>query len=145
MAENTNLTETAEVWAKIVIERWENKIIKLRIGASDSHRDQYCSKKLIDSFEAHVYNETAGDPSKIEFLFNYYGKFIDMGVFGIIASGQNIKLLRTPQPWYSKTFYGELQKLAAIMAEKYGRKAQLMILENIGDNSNWGDRGKLTL
>lgn len=142
MSNNTNLTETAEAWAKIVIERWEAKILKLRIGLLSTHRDKYCSKKLIDSFESHVFNETGGDPSRIEFIFNYYGKFIDMGVFGALASGSNIKLFRNPQPWYSKTFYSELQKLAGIMAEKQGHRAQLMILENIGDNSNWGDRGK---
>jgi hypothetical protein len=145
MSDNTNLSATAEAWAKIVIERWEQKILKLQIGQKSKHRDPYCPKKLIDSFEAHVYNETGGDPSRIEFLFNYYGKFLDMGVFGTLASGNNLKLFRTPQPWYSKTFYSELQKLAVIMAEKQGRRAQLMILENIGDNSNWGDRGKYNL
>jgi hypothetical protein len=139
MANNTNLKLTVEAWAEIVIERWRDKIEKLDI--------QY-SYQLADSFVWDVVMNANGDPQKIGFAFKYYGKFVDMGVGNGVtigdvgelrasrsADGANSHNRRRPKAWYSKTLAGQVKALARIMAEKYGNKAQLMLYENLDDNT----------
>jgi len=43
--------------------------------------------------------------------------------------------VRKPKKWYSRTFYGEAHRLFEILQKEYGRKAQVVICENINDNS----------
>jgi len=117
MADNANLSLTVEAWAKIVVERWENKIVRLRIHHSGN---------LYKSFAVHVFTQANGDPDKIEFAFNYYGKFVDMGVG---RSGT-----RKKKPWYSKVFFGQVKQLGVILRSKYEYKAQLTIITNITDD-----------
>jgi hypothetical protein len=122
MAENTNIGLTVERWADIVIERWERKIERLKIGHSG---------KLSESFYHHVKTQANGDPEFIVFTFEYYGKFVDMGV------GRGVKIAdvessnRRPKSWYSKTFFSQLEKLKEILADKYATKAQLAIITNV--------------
>lgn len=128
MAENLDINLTVQAWADIVITIWLNKIDQLRVN----HTYQ-----LADSFANHIISHANGDLQRIEFAFNYYGKFVDMGVGrGVtledVASPNN---QRKPKPWYSRYFYAEVQKLARIMAEKYGRKGVITIVENIDDNA----------
>ncbi|MCK4676718.1 MAG: hypothetical protein KAT48_01185 [Bacteroidales bacterium] len=40
-----------------------------------------------------------------------------------------------PKVWYSKVFFSEVKKLGSILAEKYARKANMMIIENVDDNA----------
>ncbi|MDD4375098.1 MAG: hypothetical protein PHG67_14395, partial [Bacteroidales bacterium] len=70
MAENLNLKLTVEAWADIVIREWEKKIEALNIGLS---------MQLIDSFTNHVYTQADGDPSRIQFAFEWYGKMVEYG------------------------------------------------------------------
>jgi hypothetical protein len=124
MAENTNIKLTVEAWAKIVIERWEQKIEMLKIGHSG---------KLADSFYQNVITQADGNPEKIEFAFEYYGKFVDMGVgrgvpLGKVESENNY---RKRKPWYSPIFFGQVKELAKILAEKYAYHAQLGIVTNV--------------
>lgn len=131
--ENTNLNLTVQAWADIVITIWLNKIEQLKI---------YQTYQLADSFVNHVISHSNGDVQKIEFAFLYYGKFVDMGVGrGVtIEDVQDTGNRRKPKPWYSRTFYAEVQKLARIMAEKYARKGALAIVENVDDNAlKWSD------
>ena len=129
MAENTNIGLTVEAWAKIVIERWEQKIERLKIGHSGN---------LAKSFTQHVITQSNGSPEKIEFAFEYYGKFVDMGVgrgvkLADVGSGNNY---RKRKPWYSPVFFGQVKEMAKILAEKYGMKGQLSIVTGIGDNQS---------
>lgn len=126
--ENLNLNLTVQAWADIVIRIWLDKIEQLRINYT---------YQLADSFVNHIISHANGNVQKIEFAFNYYGKFVDMGVGkGVtledVRSGDTS---RKPKPWYSRTFYAEVQKLARLMAEKYARKGVLTIIENIDDNA----------
>lgn len=126
MAENTNVGLTVEAWAKIVIERWEQKIQALRIGHSGN---------LAKSFVMHVFTQANGDPQKIDFAFEYYGKFADMGVgrgvpLSKVESGNNY---RKRKPWYSPVFFGQVKELARILADKYSMKGQLSIVTSVGD------------
>jgi hypothetical protein len=132
--ENLNLNITVQAWADIVINIWLDKIEKMNI---------YYSYQLADSFVNHIISQANGDAQKIEFAFNYYGKFVDMGV----GRGVTIKDIRAgysnrkPKPWYSMAFYIEVNKLASIMAEKYARRGVLAIVENVEDNAmKWNEK-----
>jgi hypothetical protein len=141
--ENTNISVTLEAWAAIVLDVWMERIEKLKIGVS---------WQLADSFEQHVISEAGGDVARIEFAFKYYGKFVDMGVghgvdLGSVAElkterrydGRQTGNRRRPKPWYNKALYSQTQRLMELMAEKYGRKGVLAIVENVDDNAlKWG-------
>jgi len=129
MAENLDINLTLQAWADIVITIWLNKIDQLRINYT---------YQLADSFTNHVISHANGDIRRIEFAFNYYGKFVDMGV-GNGVSIEDVGLSnRKPKPWYSRAFYVEVKKLGTLLAQKYARKGVLSIVENIDDNaSKW--------
>lgn len=134
MADNTDLNLTLQAWADIVIQIWLDKIEKLRI---------YYTYQLADSFVNHIISHANGDVRRIEFAFNYYGKFVDMGVGrGVsLEDVQDPGNRRRPKPWYSKTFFSEVQKLRYLFAEKYARKAVIAIIENVDDNAAvWNER-----
>ena len=122
MGENTNLGLTVEAWADIVIERWEIKIQRLKI---------YDSGQLVRSFYHHVKTQANGNPELIVFTFEYYGKFVDMGVGRGVTVEEVSFSNRRPRAWYSKIFFSQLEKLKEILAEKYARKAQLEIITNV--------------
>jgi hypothetical protein len=122
MAENTNITLTAEAWANIVIERWEQKLVRLNV---------HHSGKLADSFARHVITQAAGSLEKIEFAFEYYGKFVDMGVGNGVHIDDVQESYRKRKPWYSPVFFSQVRKLGELLREKYAYKAQLAILTNI--------------
>ncbi|MCX6250584.1 MAG: hypothetical protein NTX61_07525 [Bacteroidetes bacterium] len=42
---------------------------------------------------------------------------------------------RVPKKWYSMTFYAESHRLFEILQKEYGRRSQILISENINDNS----------
>lgn len=129
MSSNSNILETYQAWADIVIDNWEQKVYAL---------DLNYSYDLVESFKNEVISQAEGDASRIEFAFNYYGKFVDMGV------GKGVSLAevgetwhrRKKKPWYSKTFFSEIKKLGAIIATKYATRAVLAIVENYDDNSS---------
>jgi hypothetical protein len=122
MAENTNLALTIEAWAAIVVERWERKIQQLGI---------YHTGKLINSFTHYVNTQANGNPDKITFAFEYYGKFVDMGVGRGVKLGAIETSTRTAKPWYSKIFWGQFLKIKEIMVEKYQIKSQLTIITSV--------------
>ena len=134
MAENTNLHLTVDAWADIVTANWIDKLQKLKIGYDFS---------LENSIGYELFSSTGGIPERVEFVFNYYGKFVDMGVgkgvsIGDVKSqrGENVgSRYRRPKRWYSKELYSQTLKLQEILAKKYGRIASLVIVENIDDNS----------
>lgn len=138
-SENTNMILTAEAWAEITIANWLLKIDKLGISYSF---------QLADSFAHHIIANAGGVVERIEFAFNYYGKFVDMGVGKGVKiadvkslsgdrylSGKGAGNVRHPKKWYQKTFYAELMKLKDILAEKYAHKGQLAIVNNLDDNA----------
>lgn len=122
MAENTDLRLTAEAWANIVIERWERKIERLRIGHSG---------QLVRSFTQHVRAQADGRVDLIQFTFEYYGKFVDMGVGRAVRIDKVEFSNRRAKPFLSKTFFSQLEKLKDILADKYGQKAQITIVNEI--------------
>jgi len=61
-------TEIAEVWAKITIQLWRKNLTQMKIG-------QNSSGDLNRSFKYKVIAGSLGNVDRIEFAFNYYGKF----------------------------------------------------------------------
>ena len=139
MTENTNILETVRAWADIVEIIWRDKIIKLNILNTYALGDSLM----------HKIGVTAGDiPREIDFSFNYYGKFVDMGVgkgtkLGDVSEnkvsrrleGKNKGNLRRAKPWYASTMWAERKELTKILAEKYAHRASILIVENIDDNA----------
>jgi hypothetical protein len=122
MEANTNLGLTVEAWADIVIERWEQKIVRLGISHTGA---------LLRSFYHTVQTQANGNPELIVFTFEYYGKFVDMGVGRGVKKEEVEFSNRKAKAWYSKTFFSQLEKLKDILAAKYARKAQLEIITNV--------------
>jgi len=120
----SSLTDNIEQWAKITVERWEEKITQMKIGDSNT---------LINSFAHQVISDSNGNPDLIKFTFQYYGRMVDMGVGrGIKYSDVGIKeTSRKPKPWYNKTFGREIYKLAEVLATAYGKKAVIVIVNTI--------------
>ena len=123
MAENTNLSLTLEAWAQIVIEKWKLKIAALDIGRTGD---------LVRSFHHQVIADANGSPEKIIFAFNYYGKFVDMGVGSGVTLGATERFNRKPKVWHSKILYAQIARLKEIMVEKYQAKAMDVLV-----NENW--------
>ena len=139
MAENTDILETVRAWADIVEIIWRDKIIKLKL------MDTY---SLGDSITHKIGVTASNVPREIDFAFNYYGKFVDMGVgkgtkIGDVSEnkisrrleGKKHGNLRRAKPWYASTMYAERMKLVELLAEKYAHRASITIIENIEDNS----------
>lgn len=114
-------------WAEYVIERWLKKIIDLDIGHDSL---------LKHSFTAHVRRESNGDVSRIEFLYNYYGRFVDMGVGRGVpvedAGMGNRKIKR----WYTPVLNSQIKKLAELMGEDFVNRANSIIIQSLTDLKN---------
>jgi len=63
--------EIAQAWAKITIIKWKKKLASNTIGDTGS---------LLRSFKYNVLASAQGNVLKITLLFEYYGRFVDMGV-----------------------------------------------------------------
>jgi hypothetical protein len=131
--------EIAEAWAKITIIKWKRKLASSRIGDTGT---------LLRSFKYNVLASAQGNVLKITLLFEYYGRFVDMGVgkgvrIGDVKesatsrklSGKMLGNRRRPKKWYSKTLHAEVMKLSEIFAREYGNRGVVAITENLSDNS----------
>lgn len=129
--------EIAEAWAKITIIKWKKKLASNKIGDTGT---------LLKSFKYNVLASAHGNVLKITLLFEYYGRFVDMGVgkgvrIGDVKesaasrklSGKMLGNRRRPKKWYSKTFHAEVMKLSEIFAKEYGHRGVVAITENLSD------------
>lgn len=103
----------ASRWAEIVIERWQKKIAKYKIGSTGA---------LVRSFTSAVEADAKGDVQKITFTYLYYGMFVDMGVGRGTKYSQRGTSKRQIKPWYSSVVRREIYKLGELMIEKHGVK-----------------------
>ena len=100
-------------WAEIVIERWQKRIARFRIGSTGA---------LVRSFTSAVETDAKGDVSKIAFTYLYYGMFVDMGVGRGTKYEQRGTTNRKVKPWYSSIVRKEIYKLGELMIERHGVK-----------------------
>jgi len=128
---NRNMNETARIWAEIVLKMWENTIAERHIGKTNV---------LVNSLYFHVHSHANGNPERIDFFFEYYGKFVDMGVGkhvsledqdSLRALGRNN---RKKKPWFSEIFYWQVNRLREIMAEKYAEKAAITVVSYLNSD-----------
>lgn len=135
MADNLNISLTVEAWAEIVIKEWLKKIIALNIKHTGA---------LMASFENHIFSSASGDPHKVNFAFEWYGKMVDYGVGkyvsldirdALIAAGATT---RRPKPWFTDSFYKQLEVLRHLLEEKHAHRTELFIQQNISDNADLG-------
>lgn len=140
--ENTNIKLTLEAWAEIVIKEWIKKIQALKIHHTGA---------LEASLYKYVHGNSGGDPDKITFMYEWYGKMVDYGVGkGVtllnrdtfIAAG---KTNRRPKPYYTDTFYKQLAVLRHLMEEKHALRAELFIQQNLNDNADLAGFEKIQL
>lgn len=125
------MQQTVEEWAKYVIERWEQEIIRLRVSRTN---------QLLNSFKNFVITQSNGNVEKIEFVFEYYGKFVDMGVGNGVKMGEVEYSNRKPKPWYNKVFFGQVKKLGELLAEQYQYEAAMIIATNVESFNEDGSR-----
>lgn len=126
-------------WARYTIERLQKSIDKRRIGDTGSLR------------YSQLYNLAAlanGGVEAVKLEFNYYGKFLDMGV----GRGQKIESVksnrevynlvgggRRPKQWFSKTLWGEVAALTELLSVKYGVQGTKIVKDAIEDRvRNYG-------
>ena len=131
--------EIAQAWAKITIIKWKKKLAISKVGNSST---------LFNSFKYSVLASAGGNVLKITLLFEYYGRFVDMGVgkgvkIGDVKesatsrrlSGKMLGNRRRPKKWYSKTLHAEVMNLSEIFAKEYGHRGVMAITENVSDKS----------
>lgn len=132
--------QMVQEWAVIVMSRWFEALQYYGIGKTRALQWSF-QKQLI---------KANGDVEAVIFKFLQYGRFIDMGVGrgqdlnglvlarkydryrdvnGKMTWGLVSRIARKKKPWYTKTFYREVAKLADLYKAKYGEKI-VSVLEN---------------
>lgn len=126
MAEKTGFYLTTERWAEIVIKEWVNKAKALNIDpASPLHKERFLH---------HLNTNANGDPTRIEFAYDYYLNFVDWGVGrGVTMENRNLLFntetsRRRKKPWFSDVFFRQVKRFTHILAEKHADKAAKAIL-----------------
>lgn len=110
-----NKEETVRAWADITLKIWREKINDLKVWDTGS---------LYASLENALFTAAGNDVDKVEFSFNLYGIFVDMGVGKEIFKGNDgdvgYDVYRKRKEWYSRIFYREVMRLKEILIEKFG-------------------------
>lgn len=110
-----NKEETFHAWADITLKIWHERLTELKVWDTGA---------LYDSLRNMLFTSAGKDVDKIEFSFNLYGIFVDMGTGREIFRGNEGDLGFTPvrkrKEWYSRIFYREVMRLREIMIEKFG-------------------------
>lgn len=108
-------SQALEKWAENVIKAWEDKITRLKVVDT---------KELLNSLEHHATTQANGDYARIDFLFNLYGKFEDMGA----SRGHPYYEPRTKKPWLRDEFFAQVRILRQLLASQYHQKARKVIV-----------------
>jgi hypothetical protein len=133
MAQNLEINETTESWARIVLQIFREQLTEL--GAIDT-------KSLIESLVHHVNYHAEGNPERIDFFYRWYGKMVDMGVGGNInLKNRDAMILtestsRRERPWFSKNFNYQVEVLGQILSKKYAQKGTISIVKNMNDGAD---------
>jgi hypothetical protein len=118
-------------WARYTIQRLQKSLDKKKVGITGS---------LNYSLLYQLAGIADGNVSSVSINFNYYGKFVDMGVgrghkIESVKSNRDVYSLigggRRPKKWLSKTLYGEIAALREIMAIHYGEEGAQIVKETI--------------
>ena len=117
-------------WARYAAHRLQKSLVNYKVGDTGS-----LSYSIIYDLVS-----SNGDVTSIIHQFNYYGKFVDMGVgngqpigdwkdngdvYSIVGGG------RKPKKWFGKTYYGQVAELRNLLMEKYAEQSVGVIKEQI--------------
>jgi hypothetical protein len=121
-------------WGDYVEERLRQALAALNVGYT---------QELISSLSHRVMAASASQKGQYQQLFKEYGRFVDMGA----GRGQMLqteankrralkrrKGARQPKKWYSKTFYGSLNKLIGNLSANYAAFV-MQQMQVIGQNN----------
>lgn len=107
-------------------------IVKKKIGDTGN---------LSKNLRFKIVHAANGDPVKVIFDMEYYGRMVDMGVGKGVKLGDvkgNYALARAnglkgrrPKKWFSKTFYSDLNALQYKLKTAYGINAVNMVNEGL--------------
>ena len=110
----------------MMVDIWVEKVNAYGIGDYDKKKKESEDDvvSLLKSFEFDVYSAAGGEVDKITHAFNYYGRFVDMGVGRGVKYGESAASNRKAKPWNSETYWRSVQVLTEKMAELYGEEFQ---------------------
>lgn len=119
-----------------VITEWMRRSIEYFQHALDRSGVKSQAKVLYNSLLATAIKNSDGDLKVAIIKFNYYGRFVDMGVGrGMPIGGQRDrsdylkhrneqgqlhKFKRKPKKWYSRTLAGRVKTLSELLADQFG-------------------------
>jgi hypothetical protein len=120
----------AQDWAIIVLDRWLQALDRYNIGKLDGALWRSFQQQLV---------KANGDVEAVIFKFLKYGRFVDMGVGRGTTLNERVlirkfdtyrdsegkmtgRIARKKKPWYTKTFYREMAKLADLYKSNYANK-----------------------
>lgn len=119
-----------------VINEWMRRSIEYFQNAMDRSGVKSQAKVLYNSLLATAIKNSDGDLKVAIIRFNYYGRYVDMGVGkGVPIGGQKEKTdflkyrnekgqlhkyKRKPKKWYSRTLAGRVKTLSELLAEQFG-------------------------
>jgi hypothetical protein len=144
--DKVNIRGTVIAWADFTIKAWREKMDKLIVGQS---------RDLENSFTRMLKLDKDGTGSVI-FNFNFYGRFVDMGVGKGVNAGEkgdrtNLRnamvkgrskltrglftemygLKRVPKKWYNKTLANRQHVLAELLADRYAINMAVVVKDQI--------------
>lgn len=134
MSDSIDLRPDMVSWADNVLRLFDQKV-----RALDIHEG-----KLLSSFESHVFWHSGGDLNKVQFAFEYYGRFVDWGVGRGVTVKERSTLVglgltkRRKKPWFSTVFYKQVPQLRALIEERMGNVLPLILVQKIEDNADFG-------
>ncbi len=130
MTNNTGTLITVEAWAEIVVKEWLKKAAALNIPQG----------YLLNSFYSHVQANSNGDPSRVFFVFEWYGNMVDWGVGkGVTIANRDMMISagltkRRQKPFITDVFYKQLAVLRHLLEEKNAMNMERFIVNNITNN-----------
>jgi hypothetical protein len=140
-----NFDKVVTEWTAILIDRLKKQIVKKNIGQSG---------ELLKSFVSNIIRNSNGNPQRIEVMFNFYGRFVDMGVgngqslSGVARTQNNRNRVATakrrrPKKWYAPTRAAEERELAKILVREFGIKGISIMEESLMELVN--ERNKIVI
>ncbi len=86
--------------------------------------------KLLNSFAHTIHTQANVNPELIRFAFNYYRKFVDMGV-GRGVTLETVEFSTCKPTLVLKSILGTIQTLKELMVDKYQIKSTMSIITEI--------------
>lgn len=117
----------ANKFAKYVVEKWQSKVKELNINSTG---------ELARSFVYEVRTNAAGDPDLIRFMFNWYGRMVDMGVGrGVTLADAGLRSKRQAKKWFTPVLYAEIKRLGELLCKDIAIKFNMSVLDALENNS----------